>query len=252
MNKKIRSKKFGPFIGLFTFTTAPLAVILSYLFTFSNYDPSSGWITEADGDCQFYTTRNSAHRSFTWDGNCKEGLVHGQGKLSIFQSDRKLYDFEGILNNGKIDGYGVMRWAFDGDVYEGNFEHGALNGFGRSYNDDGDHYEGDFVNWQRHGQGTNWYEPENEKFKYEGEWKNDQPNGNGTLYYRDGRTKRGLFENGKFVSAGNPENPALTNYPKNVLITNDDGVEDMNRLADLVIATLDQASGGASAAATGA
>ncbi|MEO1032634.1 MAG: 5'/3'-nucleotidase SurE [Bacteroidota bacterium] len=241
MKEKNRTKKTGAIIGLLAFQIAPLAIVLFHLYSFSNYNKASGWLTDTEGVCKFYTTKNSAHRSFTWTGPCKAGLVHGQGKLSVYESDRKLYDFEGFLKEGKIDGYGVMRWAFDGDVYEGHFKKGALHGFGRYYNDDGDHYEGDFVNWERYGEGTYWYDPESEKFKYTGEWKNDEPHGIGTLYYRDGTTKRGVFESGELTKEHSTEHAMTDNYPKNVLITNDDGVEDMNRLICLAEAISERA-----------
>lgn len=241
MKEKRRTKKIGSIFGLFSLQIAPLAIILFHLYSFSNYNEEPGWLTDTDGICKFYTTKNRAHRSFTWSGPCNEGLVHGQGKLRVYESDRNLYDYEGFLKKGKIDGYGVIRWAFDGDVYEGFFKNGVLNGFGRYYNDDGDHYEGYFVNWQRYGEGTNWYEPESEKFKYTGEWKNDEPHGIGSIYYRDGRTKRGIFENGELIKEDIPESFALNEYPKNVLITNDDGIEDMNRLVCLAEAISDRA-----------
>ena len=152
-----------------------------------------------------------------------------------------MYDYEGSVRDGKLNGFGSMRWAFDGDVYEGQFVDNSLHGLGKFYNDDGDHYEGWFDNWQRSGKGTYWYEPESEKFKYVGEWKNDLPHGIGTLYYRDGQTRHGRFEEGDFIKEYKPEPTSIVEYPKNVLITNDDGVEDMDRLICLAEAVSEQA-----------
>lgn len=241
MEEKSRIKKIGGIIGLLSFQIGPLAVLLFYLYSFNSYNEAPGWLTNENSSCKFYTQRNSAHRTFTWTGPCRNGLVHGEGKLSVYEADRKLYDFEGLLLDGKINGPGVLRWAFDGDVYEGHFENNELNGLGKFYNDDGDHYEGNYVNWQRSGEGTYWYEPEDIKFKYVGEWKNDEPNGVGTLYYRDGVSKHGIFKNGEFIEERTLESSIQNGYPKNVLITNDDGVEDMNRLTCLAEAISEKA-----------
>ena len=239
--KKNSTKKIGWIIGLLSFQIAPLIILLFHLYSFGNYNEAPGWLTDTGGTCRYYTHKNKEHRSFTWTGSCKNGKIDGKGKLSVYETNRKLYDFDGFLLDGKINGQGTFRWAFDGDIYEGHFKDNELNGFGKFYNDDGDHYEGNFVNWERSGKGTNWYEPESKKFKYVGDWKDDEPHGVGTLYYRDGRIEHGVFEKGTFVKENMPDQKGVSNYPKNVLITNDDGVEDMNRLICLAEAISEKA-----------
>ncbi len=241
MKTKSNTKKTGWILGLLAFQVAPLAVLLFHLYSFSNYNEEPGWLTNSDGSCKFYTLKNSEHRSFNWSGGCVEGMIDGEGKLSVFEGKRKLYDYEGSVREGRLNGRGTVRWAFDGDIYEGQFVDNDLYGLGKFYNDDGDHYEGEFDNWSRSGHGTYWYDPESEEFKYEGNWENDQPHGIGTLYYRDGRTKHGIFEDGEFIKEQTPQTQLVTEYPKNVLITNDDGVEDMDRLVCLAEAISERA-----------
>ncbi|MEM7186910.1 MAG: 5'/3'-nucleotidase SurE [Bacteroidota bacterium] len=241
MKSTSNKNNIGWILGLLTFQIAPLAIVLFHLYSFSNFNEAAGWLTNANGDCKFYTNINSEHRSFDWTGACMDGMIHGEGKLSVYEDNRKLYDYQGLATEGKLNGQGSMRWAFDGDIYEGEFIDNRLNGYGKFYNDDGDHYEGYFDNWARSGEGTYWYEPESDVFKYEGLWKDDEPNGMGTMYYRDGRVEYGLFEDGELVREQETSATVSTTYPKNVLITNDDGVEDMNRLVCLAEAISERA-----------
>ncbi len=219
--------------GILLFQVAPVLLITFYLYSFSGDSPESGWLVSEEGDCKYFTNYNKENRAFEWDGDCKNGLVHGKGTLTLFQNDYKLYVFNGTMVDGKMNGQGVIRSVSDGDRYEGQFKDSHYHGFGHLFNDDGDHYEGQFENGFRSGMGTYWYEPDGKIFKYVGEWKDGKQNGRGELFYWDGTREKGLFKDGELIGPLLTENTVASPYPKNVLITNDDGMEDLNRLVCL-------------------
>jgi len=53
--------------------------------------------------------------------------------------------FEGNHENGARNGYGKFTWS-DGVVYEGNWKNDAINGYGKMTWSDGDVYEGNWEN----------------------------------------------------------------------------------------------------------
>lgn len=232
-------------LGLLLFQVLPLAIILFHLYGFSKWTEDSGWIENVEKNCKYFTNHNFQNRHFTWSGDCREGFAHGEGKLTLFEGGKALYQLEGFLNMGKMEGYAKMQFLKDGDLYEGSFKNSRLHGAGHYYNDDGDHYEGEYKNGQKSGYGVYWYEPDRSELKYAGFWKADQKNGEGILYYRNGEKIRGEFVDGVLIKKSSLKPVQNQEPPKNILITNDDGVEDlarleclaeaMSRFADLVV-----------------
>ena len=62
----------------------------------------------------------------------------------------------------------------DGSYYQGVWENGTLNGFGKMHFEDGSFYEG---NWQENIMSGNGICSLSNGYKYEGEWKNGRPDG---------------------------------------------------------------------------
>ena len=253
-NKMLKSSWF---IGLVFFQILPVGFLLFHLYGFSKRTDDAGWVTDREHGCKVFTNLNFQNRYVEWSGDCKDGFAHGPGELVLFEGNRKLYYFEGFLSMGKIQGKGKLQLLTDGDLYEGNFQDSKIHGFGHSFNDDGDHYEGDYENGQRSGYGTYWHPPESPIFKYEGEWQNGLEHGWGTQLYRNGKKVSGEFRQGVLQDQIGPTETEVNSYPRNILITNDDGMEDFNRLkclaeavsnfADLVIiAVSDQNRSGTS------
>ncbi len=241
MKKKIRFKRVLQGIGVLLFQIVPLGIVAFYVYSFKTANPEGGWLTNEAGDCQFFTTKNQELRSFAWTGDCVDGFIHGTGTLTLFEANKKLYDYHGSMLKGKLHGKGEIRFATDGDHYEGDFKESYVYGFGRFFNDDGDHYEGQYEDGLRSGHGTYWYEPESDRYKYSGLWKDGQPNGLGTLFYRNGDVEKGIFKEGEWMSDLPLGSNETITYPKNVLITNDDGMEDINRLVCLAEAMSEHA-----------
>ncbi len=230
MAKKFNISRNSKFLIVALFQIVPALIIIFHMYGFTSGIGNSGWIYEEKTNCKFFTQSNCNQRSFVWNGDCKEGFADGYGELTMFQNGREFYLFEGFISMGKSNGQGKLRILSDGDVYEGNFKNNFLNGFGRFYNDDGDHYAGYYKNGLPSGHGTYWYEPESQFFKYVGEWKEGLENGRGVLYYRNGEKVSGFFSDGHIDEKSEIDNSKQEDYPKNILITNDDGVEDLDRL----------------------
>lgn len=228
----IRNKKFKRFwfLGVLLFQCLPIGIIVYFAWGFRNYPESGGWMQDLKNNCKVYTHFNAQNRYFNWDGDCVDGFANGYGQLLVYEGQRPLYRFEGELLNGKMEDKGKFIVFSDGDYYEGGFKNSKIHGFGHYYNDDGDHYEGFYEEGIRTGQGTYWYSPESQKLKYEGQWKENLEHGQGQLIYRNGKIISGQFEKGVLVKELESSVQELNTLPKNILITNDDGVEDLDRL----------------------
>ncbi|MBX2871314.1 MAG: hypothetical protein KTR30_04420 [Saprospiraceae bacterium] len=224
-NKRFRSPWFA---GLVLFQALPIALILLNLQHQSKRTADAGWISSEDGQCKVFTNYNYQNRSFNWTGDCLNGYANGYGELELLEDGRRVLHLKGSLTNGKVEGKASMQYLDDGDLYEGNFEHSTIQGIGHFYNDDGDHYEGTYEKGSRSGNGIYWYPPESPLLKYEGEWRKNRQHGFGRLYYRNGKIETGVFKEGELVEKLPTKPPSSP--PKNILITNDDGIEDMARL----------------------
>jgi hypothetical protein len=85
-------------------------------------------------------------------GLFRRGLEHGQGKLYSL-NDALIY--EGCYENGKYNGYG-KQYCNNGERYEGIFVNGDMNGKGVYYYTNGTYFEGIFNCGFKHGKGKLW------------------------------------------------------------------------------------------------
>ena len=154
-----------------------------------------------------------------YEGEMKDSIFHGKGKLIMSNGDIYEGDFvngekegngklifedkteyEGHFEKGEFHGKGNMKWA-NGYNYKGEFIGPRLCGIGFLTNPHGDIYEGGFENSLFNGKGKYIYENgdiyEGEfqygikkgkgvynvlhKYKYDGDWDNDLPCGVGKL-----------------------------------------------------------------------
>jgi len=121
----------------------------------------------------------------------------GQGKFIIHFAGGNV--FEGNYENDARNGYGKYTWS-NGDVYEGSYENDARNGYGKYTWSNGDVYEGNYENDARNGYGTKTWSNGD---VYEGSWKNDVQNGHGSKTWSNGIVYEGNFENGDQKGYGN-------------------------------------------------
>ena len=112
------------------------------------------------------------------------GVRHGQGKCTT-----PYYVLIGQWKNDKFSGWG-RESRCNGDVFEGRYENGSLNGKGIFLNEKKCKYIGDFKNTRRWGKG----ELTTDRIHYKGDFVNNQMHGNGRIIFlRDGIEYEGSF-----------------------------------------------------------
>ena len=173
----------------------------------------------------------------------KEGVIFFRqefGSMEWFESgdEEKHYKFEGEIENGKPNGWGIFTYP-SGNIYKGNFKEGKFHGQGTFTSIDGKKGVGEFKEnkpWNviefdkkdniiaKYNDGVEiivkklvgtlftrkekgewiWFEKgvEDEGGKYKGEIENGRPNGMGSLIYRNGTRYVGEFKDGSWNGRG--------------------------------------------------
>ena len=98
----------------------------------------SGWSVTGNQPCRVWNFGDGENEPFTWSGVCVDGKASGQGRFTI-RGGR--YVYEGVMQAGKMQGYGTFVWA-DGERYEGEWRDGRPHGHGAYTLFDGDVYRG--------------------------------------------------------------------------------------------------------------
>ncbi|XP_046280719.1 MORN repeat-containing protein 1 isoform X1 [Marmota monax] len=155
---------------------------------------------------------------FRYEGEWKEGKIHGHGKLLF--NDGSYY--EGEFADGEITGLGCRYWAWSGNTYSGHFilgepqghgvmkyktgghyegelSHGLRAGRGFLVDGEGQEYEGSFHDNRRHGRGQMLFKNGD---KYDGDWVQDRRQGHGVLHCADGSTYEGQWHSDAFSGLG--------------------------------------------------
>ena len=143
-----------------------------------------------------------------YTGVWRNNLQHGYGKF-IFANGKVQQGFfrqgkyvgkkiskSGCVSGNCNNGFGTYILS-NGDKYIGTFSKGKYSGQGTYNMVSGNKYSGEFLNNLYHGNGT--LKLANKKGEYVGEFAYGKFNGKGTFYYHDGRTKAGIWKQGKFV-----------------------------------------------------
>ena len=114
-----------------------------------------------------------------------EGKRHGFGKCTT-----PYYVLIGQWKNDKFSGWGRESRS-NGEVFEGRYENGLLNGKGIFLNEKKCKYVGDFINTKRWGKG----DLTTDKIHYEGDFYNNQIHGKGRIkFLREGIEYMGTFK----------------------------------------------------------
>ena len=127
------------------------------------------------------------------------GKFNGYGEL-YFKNGKK---YEGKFEDGKLNGYGRLIDLFGIICYEGIFKDNILlDGKGKiiKIEEDGDKtiYEGDIKNMKKEGSGIE----KNKDLTYLGCFSNDLRNGKGKIIYKEGDSYEGDFSNGQITGYG--------------------------------------------------
>ena len=110
----------------------------------------------------------------TYDGPWMNGKPHGENCKYTTVSGNI---YEGEYKDGLIDGRGIFTYA-NGIKYDGEFKNGFMDGEGTATYNNGSNYTGHFVRNERHGYGVLTY---SNGTIYKGQWANNRKNGIGTF-----------------------------------------------------------------------
>jgi hypothetical protein len=66
------------------------------------------WITASNMPCKIWNPEPQANESVTWSGACKDGYASGKGVLKWTLNGKPDIVFEGVYQNGKRNGPGVI------------------------------------------------------------------------------------------------------------------------------------------------
>ena len=122
-----------------------------------------------------------------------KGQRHGQGKCTT-----PYYVLIGQWKNDQFSGWG-RESRCNGDVFEGRYENGVINGKGIFLNEKNSKYVGDFKNTRRWGKG----DLTTDKIHYEGDFVNNEMSGKGRIrFLRDGVDYQGTFKNDQIDGYG--------------------------------------------------
>lgn len=131
-----------------------------------------------------------------YQGEWNDNGFHGFG--TFYSAQNKRTD-RGTYSDGKRVGEGRMDWE-SGSWYQGGWNEDGTNGFGTYYNATYKRKDiGNFTNGRRTGTGRmEWDNGDS----YEGTWedKNGQIYGTGVYRYANGKTDKGRYDNGKWIT----------------------------------------------------
>ena len=121
-----------------------------------------------------------------------KNMKHGNGILTTSK-----YIMKGTWRNDQFTGWGI-KCLRNGDIYEGRFINGELNGKG-IFKNGKNIYEGEFINGERHGYG----DFTTETYHYKGEFKNNKMDGKGEIdFYEDSQRYEGTFSENNITGKG--------------------------------------------------
>jgi len=127
--------------------------------------------------------------------------------------------YEGELSiRGVAAGRGKLTFA-NGDVYEGEFKGGRMDGYGQMVYIDGDTYEGEWKCDEHHGKGKYTFPPPSCAY-YDGELVEGNANGYGVKVWEDGSKYTGEWKHNMYHGTGTKLDPdgevpaaSRTRYP---------------------------------------
>lgn len=129
-------------------------------------------------------------------GRADAGMI-GLGAFGFENEDPGMAYYEGDVDRGMRNGFGIQKDELGKMLYEGQWVDNFQHGKGMIYYDNGNvEYEGDIDHNVREGVGQRYYP--DETLMYDGEWHNDLYHGKGKFYWPNGQLKYdGEWKNGK-------------------------------------------------------
>ena len=115
-------------------------------------------------------------------------------KWETFGDEKVQPKYEGVISNGKPNGFGVLTYPYDEKNVVGEWKNGKYDGQVILTFPDGEKYVGEYKDGKKNGQGTKtWTNGD----MYEGEFKDGKYDGQGTYTWSDGRKYVGEWLDGE-------------------------------------------------------
>ncbi len=163
-----------------------------------DFNPKGYTMFYPESDPYFYINKNECfpNNFKVYNENDKNNLQIYEGEINaagqrhgIGKCTTPYYVLIGMWKNDKFSGWGRESRS-NGDVFEGRYENGLLNGKGIFLNEKKCKYVGDFINTKRWGKG----ELTTDKIIYKGDFYNNYIQGTGRIkFLRDGIEYQGTF-----------------------------------------------------------
>ena len=147
----------------------------------------------------YYHSANGEYKKY--EGEFVNNKKHGQGKVEFKNGDI----YEGEWKNDIREGVGEITYSEKDEGertrYIGDFLNNHRTGKGKLIWRDGQLYEGDFVHDVMQGFGILSYchHDAQNRSKYIGRFRNNQPHGDGKMIWKDGKKYEGVWSNGEII-----------------------------------------------------
>ena len=156
-------------------------------------------------DFQMYFEKRKSGAQYRGQVIAANARPDGKG-FKVFKGQNSIY--EGWFENGLCNGYG-RAISSKGEVYQGFFQEDTMHGEGFFYWPDGRIYEGNWESNKKNGKGK-YFWPNGQI--YDGMFKEDNCSGFGILYYPDGKRFEGYWKEGEKHGAGTYIYPNTANF----------------------------------------
>lgn len=164
-------------------------IVFGHLQIFSQTEGK--WYKVNDSECLFFVADEDLTK-LNWSGTCQNGYAYGHGKMEAWDDGVLVYEYEGNLAEGRMNGKGLFTIVGSG-VYEGEFMDGMLHGKGHLKFANGDEYTGDFKFGAEDGSGTFTFA---NGTRYKGDFKEGNAHGFIIIEYANGDRYEGdIYEN---------------------------------------------------------
>jgi len=130
-------------------------------------------------------------KDFRFEGQMKDGLMHGQGTYFYNSGDK----YQGQWEKDKMHGHGAYIFA-DGEKYVGQWENGKMSGQGSYFYKNGDKFVGEWKNRKKNGPGTYYFSNGD---TWEGVFLDNKKHGPAKYTWANGQSKKEYWENGKLI-----------------------------------------------------